>query len=178
MAGGRDEPIISLSEQKEIAMRKFVIATDGSPASQEAVRYGIELAGEVGAVVHLVHIAPLSDWVAFPAPVPAVKLRHVLSDVDRDSLVNAAEFAREHGVTVTTELLSGDPVDEIVAYADTVDADLIVVGSRGHGALASAVLGSVSLGVLHESRRPVVVARGIHRSGGLERDGELVAGER
>jgi nucleotide-binding universal stress UspA family protein len=58
-------------------------------------------------------------------------------------------------------LLRGEAVDEIVAFADVIDADLIVVGSRGHGTVASAVLGSVSRGVLREARRPVLVARGI-----------------
>ena len=56
--------------------------------------------------------------------------------------------------------MRGDPVDEIVAFADAFDADLIVVGSRGHGALASALLGSVSRGILGETRRPVLVVRG------------------
>ena len=57
-----------------------------------------------------------------------------------------------------TELLTGNPIDEIVAYADSIDADLIVVGSRGHGAVG-ARLGSVSQGVLHKARRPVLVFR-------------------
>ena len=56
----------------------------------------------------------------------------------------------------------GDVVDEIVAYADVVDADLIVLGSRGHGSLATAALGSVSQGVPHEARRPALVVRGTH----------------
>ena len=53
----------------------------------------------------------------------------------------------------------GDTVDEIVAYADSHDADLIIVGSRGRGALAGTLLGSVSRGVLRESRRPVLIVR-------------------
>ena len=56
-------------------------------------------------------------------------------------------------------MLRGDTVDEIVAYADSCDVDLIVVGSRGHGAIASALLGSVSRDILGESKRPVLIVR-------------------
>jgi nucleotide-binding universal stress UspA family protein len=76
-------------------------------------------------------------------------------------LAEAEEVAEQHGVRATTKLLRGDTVDEIVAYADNLDVDLILVGSRGHGALASALLGSVSRGVLSESKRPVAVIRGL-----------------
>jgi len=54
-------------------------------------------------------------------------------------------------------LLAGDPADEIVAYADSVDADVIVVGTRGHGPIAGALLGSVSQRVLRDARLPVLV---------------------
>jgi nucleotide-binding universal stress UspA family protein len=57
-------------------------------------------------------------------------------------------------------VLTGNPADEIVAYADSIDADLVVIGSRRRGALASALLGSVSREVLRESRRPVLVVKG------------------
>jgi nucleotide-binding universal stress UspA family protein len=57
--------------------------------------------------------------------------------------------------------LKGRPADEIVAYADSIDADLIVVGSRGHGTLTNALIGSVSRDVLRESRRPVLIVRGM-----------------
>jgi nucleotide-binding universal stress UspA family protein len=46
-----------------------------------------------------------------------------------------------------------------VAYADLVDADLIVVGSRGHGSISGALIGSVSRGVLHGTKRPVLIVR-------------------
>ena len=79
----------------------------------------------------------------------------------------AETIAEQHDVRSTTKLLNGDVVDEIVAYADNLDADIIVVGSRGHGALASALLGSVSRGILSESKRPVLVVRGHARTSEL-----------
>jgi nucleotide-binding universal stress UspA family protein len=58
-------------------------------------------------------------------------------------------------------LLRGDPVRRILDKRGSSDVDLIVVGSRGHGAVASAVLGSVSLGVLSRGKRPVLVVRAV-----------------
>jgi nucleotide-binding universal stress UspA family protein len=143
-------------------MERIVIATDGSPSSLEAVEFGLELAREHEAEVRFVHVAPaldrsFVDGIGVPAAAP-----HRIDEADRRSLEEALELAHERNVAGTAELLSGTPADEIVAYADTVDADLIVVGTRGHGALASVVLGSVSLGVLHETRRPVLVVRNAH----------------
>ena len=75
-------------------------------------------------------------------------LPHEVTDEEYEPLERAREQAEEVGVAAHARLLRGGAVDEIVAYADTIDADLIVIGSRGHGAVASALLGSVSRGVL------------------------------
>ena len=142
-------------------MNRILIATDGSPSGQEAVDFGLELAADQGAAVTFVHVVPAVDVVpaggfGFTGAVP-----HELTEGDSNSLDEAQARAEAAGVTGYARLLRGDPVDEIVAYADTVDADLIVVGSRGHGAVASALLGSVSRGILREARRPVLVVRGL-----------------
>jgi nucleotide-binding universal stress UspA family protein len=72
-----------------------------------------------------------------------------------------AERLAVFGVVVGIALLlQGHPADEIVAYADSIGADMIVVGSRGPRGVASPLLGSVSRDVLTESRRPVLVVRG------------------
>ena len=86
---------------------------------------------------------------------------HEVTSEDRRALDEAEAVAERHGVRSNTKLLTGDVVNEIVAYADNLDVDLIVVGSRGHGTFASALLGSVSRGVLSESKRPVAVTRGL-----------------
>jgi nucleotide-binding universal stress UspA family protein len=78
---------------------------------------------------------------------------------DAAALDEAAAIADREGVPAVSKLLRGDPATEIVEYGDVLEADLIVVGSRGHGALASALLGSVSRGVLARAGRPVLVVR-------------------
>jgi nucleotide-binding universal stress UspA family protein len=142
-------------------MKKLLIATDGSPASQEAVEFGVEFAAEQDAAVVFVHVVPRIDRVPMSSFGMVGALPHEVSDHDREVLEEAEALAEQHGVRATTKLLRGDTVNEIVAYADNLDVDLIVVGSRGHGTLASALLGSVSRGVLSESKRPVAVIRGL-----------------
>jgi nucleotide-binding universal stress UspA family protein len=85
---------------------------------------------------------------------------HELSPRDFDALVEAEVIAEAQGVRARSIVLSGEVADEIVAYADDIRADLTIVGSRGRGAVASALLGSVSRDVLAESTRAVVVVRG------------------
>jgi nucleotide-binding universal stress UspA family protein len=145
-------------------MKKILIATDGSASSAEAVEFGVELAAEHDAKVIFVHVAPALDaipmvGVGMGAGNPHVP--HVLDAFDHAALEDADEIARRAEVEASTKLLVGDPVDEIVAYADSQGVDLIVVGSRGHGTLASVLLGSVSRGILSESKRPVAVIRGL-----------------
>lgn len=143
-------------------MKKILIATDGSPSAQEAVEFGLELATEQDAEVTVIHVAPVLDnWFAEGIGMPSAR-PHQIGEADRACLEQALELAKERGISAKLELLSGLPVDEIVAHADSIDADLIVVGSHGRGAVASALLGSVSRGVLHEARRPVLVVRGTH----------------
>lgn len=141
-------------------MNRILIATDGSSAADEAVEVGLDLAAEQRAAVTVVHVAPPFDVIPWSGIGMTSAFPHELGETDRASLERASKLAEQRGLEVSTELLVGDPADEIVASADSHDADLIVIGSRGHGAVASALLGSVSLGVLHETRRPVLVVRG------------------
>jgi nucleotide-binding universal stress UspA family protein len=141
-------------------MSTILIATDGSPEAREAVDYGLELAAGEHAAVVLLQVIPPIDWSqlergAIIRPIPEEIAR-------RRSLAReeAAALAELHGIPIAAEVLAGDPADEIVAYADNHDVDLIVVGSRGRGTLASTLLGSVSHAVLQEARRPVLVVRG------------------
>jgi nucleotide-binding universal stress UspA family protein len=141
-------------------MRKILIATDGSVEAREAVEYGLALASEQDAAAVLLQVIPPIDWTMLDR---GAVIRPIPEEIERRrgiALDEAAALAEEHGVRVTFEVVAGVPADEIVAYADNHDVDVIVLGSRGRGSVASALLGSVSHAVLHDAHRPVLVVRG------------------
>jgi len=127
-------------------MEAILIASDGSPPAQEAVEFGLDLAAEQDSNVTFVSVAPAADVVPMGAYGSIASLPHEATEAEERPLDDAHTLAEQAGVTAYQRLLQGDPADDIVAYADTIDADLIVPGSRGHGMVASALLGS---------RRPV-----------------------
>jgi nucleotide-binding universal stress UspA family protein len=149
-------------------MKTILIATDGSDSARQAVEFGLDLAAEQHARAVVAHVAPEVDVVPSGGFGMTGAAEHELTDYDWGPLEEARALGAERGIEVQTEMLRGETVDELVAYADSLDADLIVVGSRGHGAIASVVIGSVSRGVLHEARRPVLVVRGTHVHAPLE----------
>ena len=140
-------------------MKRILIATDGSAGSHDAVEVALDLAGEHEATVFVVHVVPNVDVAPWSGFGMAAAAPHDINDRDRAPIEDALLSADERGIQVIAELVRGNPIHEIVAFAEAHDVDLIVIGSRGRGAVASAVLGSVSLGVLRETQRPVLIVR-------------------
>jgi nucleotide-binding universal stress UspA family protein len=151
---------VAAAAQKEETMKRILIATDGSPSALHAIEIGLDLAEEEGSEAIFVHVAPTKEVlpVAGVGMVP-VSVPHELDAADRASLEGALQIAEGLGLKAQTKLLVGDAAKEIAAYADSIDADLIVVGSRGFGAISGALLGSVSRGILHATTRPVLIVR-------------------
>ncbi len=140
-------------------MKRILIATDGSPSAQQAVEFGVDLAKHEDAAIAVVYVVSTAAIVAMNGFGIAGYVPYELTADDEAVLDDAAAVADREGVAAVSKLLRGDPVTEIVQYADLLGADLIVVGSRGRGAIAAAMLGSVSRGVLARAKRPVLVVR-------------------
>ena len=141
-------------------MKQILIATDGSESAQEAVGVGLELAKEQGADVTFVHVTDPDELRGGRGGTHPIT--HTEEVDDSEIVLKAAgDAAEEAGVSYALERISGNTVESIVAFADETDADVIVVGSRGRNPLATALLGSISHGVLRHARRPVLVVKSV-----------------
>jgi nucleotide-binding universal stress UspA family protein len=138
-------------------MKKILIATDGSGTAHAAIDAGLELAAEGGSEVVFVHVTSVLE---FPSAATGSEAPERLLQIDTDAvLVEALEQARKCGVPATAELLIGRAPKQIIRLARDIEADLIVVGSRGLGRVESAILGSTSRAVATKADRPVMIVR-------------------
>lgn len=138
-------------------MNQILIAVDESEGGHAAVESGLELARETGARATFVTVRHAPSKV-LGAPFDSKAVGTSLKEA-RAVVEFALERAAEWNVEADAEILEGDPAAEIVSLADNRGVDLIVIGSRGLGALAGAILGSVSRSVVQHAGAPVVVAK-------------------
>lgn len=135
---------------------RVVVGVDGSPSSRAAVRWAVRYAGLVGADVDAVAAWDLPGAHTWSAPA-------VDADVDEESARQGLErevrdvLGPERAAAVRTLAVRGNPVDVLLRAAEGAEA--LVVGSRGHGGFARALLGSVSHHVAQHAHCPVVIVR-------------------
>ncbi|KUI25485.1 universal stress protein [Mycobacterium sp. GA-2829] len=138
----------------------IVVGVDGSASSHAAVRWSAREAVMRRVPLVLVHVLATDVTAAWAMAVPAAPLpAEYFESRERDARAAIAEevaIAKEAGAAdVTTQLVHAAPVPGLVDAAK--EADMVVVGSRGLGAVKRLLLGSVSTGVLHHARCPVAV---------------------
>jgi monovalent cation/proton antiporter MnhG/PhaG subunit len=140
------------------APMRVLLPHDGSPASDVAIELASSLAWPDGCRVTVIGVTegdlpPISDIDRPPASAPVDSNEPAVA-------VGAAAGALERpGLDVAHVLRGGDPATVILDEADAVQAELIVMGSRGLGAVESMLTGSVASGVLDQAPCPVLVAR-------------------
>ena len=139
----------------------IVVGVDGSAASKAAVDWAARDAALRGLPLKAVHVLTPPLVMAFPeVPMPPGYLKwqeeeagKILEDAARVAAEAAGGAAKD--VVVSTEMLSGPSIPTLVDASE--GAGMIVVGCRGHGALARGLLGSVSNALVHHARCPVAV---------------------
>ncbi len=142
---------------------RVLVAVDGSAGSQQAAGLVAALAWPPDTTVALLGVVDPGAWVPPGPGVPGqgglVREGEVAAYLQGHHLAVAADLERA-GLPVTSTIVEGRPADSIVAEAKRIDANLVVLGSRGHGRIGALLLGSVSAAVVDRVHSSVLVARG------------------
>jgi nucleotide-binding universal stress UspA family protein len=136
----------------------IVVGTDRSAHADRALAWALEEAKLRGAHLRIVSVWHVPAMVygapGFGSAAP-VRMDETFRTVAEEAAAGAAERARAAGVDVDARVEQGQAADVLVEAA--ADADLLVVGSRGHGGFAGLLLGSVSAQCSHHAPCPLVI---------------------
>lgn len=136
---------------------RILVPTDGSEYAETAAETAFELAVALEAAVTVICVIEAGPLGSVTLPGEEASATEILTERATTFVTRVAERGHAKGVDVSTDVCNGLPVEEILAYAEETNADLIVLGSRGRGGVSKLLLGSVTDGVTRRSDRDVLV---------------------
>lgn len=138
-------------------MRRILVGVDGSESCDRAVDLAVRIAQAYGVELALFHVS----WPVFVSkavqPGLAAELEEAAARRADALLAKYRPRADNQGVRVINVGVFGSPSQRLAEAAESEDVLMVVVGSRGRGAVASALLGSTSRQLAHDCRKPVIV---------------------
>ena len=156
----------SVPEQEVVTMTEstkhsIVVGVDGSEASKAALRWGVNQARRYGSTVTAMQIwqYPVMAFDGYGGGAVAMMTAEDYEKVTEQSLATtvADVVGDDLSVPIVMSVCNGHAASKLVDAGDA--ADLLVVGSEGHGGFSGMLLGSVSMHVVHHAKCPVVVVR-------------------
>ena len=151
-------------------MKNILAAVDFSDVTQAVATTAAALAGALDGRLFLLHVAaPEPDFVGYDVGPQTVR-DGVAKEIraEHRQLHELKQPLEQAGLDVTALVVQGATVEKIVQEAARLEADMIVVGSHGHGALHHLLVGSVTEGIMRAAVCPVLV---------VPRDGSTSAGD-
>lgn len=144
------------------AMKTIVVAVDFSDATKRVVTMGVTLAKALGAQMCLFHVVePEPSYTAYgftPDEFPALHAYH--EEAKRRAVLRLGEMlatVRKDVPNAVSKIAEGGALVALLDHVKEKHADLVVLGSHGHGAVAALLLGSVAEGMLRKAVVPMLI---------------------
>jgi nucleotide-binding universal stress UspA family protein len=149
-----------MSETLNPSPGRIVVGVDGSKSAAAALRWAVKQAEVTGDSVLAIAVWQYPIYVAGYGWAPVVMEDVDMEGIAEKTLAEAVENVLKPGSPVRIERRVVEGYAPSVLVEASEDADLLVVGSRGHGTFTEALLGSVSQHCSHHAKCPVVIVRG------------------
>lgn len=140
--------------------KKILIATDGSEYTKNSIEYGIDLAKNTQAKLHVIYVIDTAAFASIPMDAAWESMYELLKQEGDEATGYVAEKAEAEGLEVEKLTVEGHPAEEIIKYAEKNSISVIVMGTLGKSGLDRFLLGSVAEKVVRASKIPVLVVRG------------------
>jgi nucleotide-binding universal stress UspA family protein len=139
---------------------KIAIALDGSECAQRAFDVALQLAASHHAEIGICSVVDPIVITGTAPPSPAMDLMIRDKEIEARRIVtHAVESAQRLGITASGQTRSGVAAFQFLNYAESIGADLILMGTHGRRGFAHFLMGSVAEVVLRESKVPVLIVR-------------------
>lgn len=133
---------------------RVLIPTDGSTGTAHVAMQGIDLAERYGGDVHVIHVVDTGGLLS-----ESSDTREKLEREGQRAVSKVEAMARAHKVPVETAIREGEPAEEILNYADEIQADIIVAGTHGRTGVKRHLIGSVAERLVRHATCPVTTIR-------------------
>ena len=139
------------------AIQKIIVPVDLTGSTEKLVRYAIYMAEKLAAVINFVHVVADYPGDAMIGSPFAQEYKDKVISVSEAKMEALVQESQEKCPGCAGQVIYGDPVDQIIDFANTNNADLIIIGTHGAKGLEKILLGSVAERVLKRAHCPVLV---------------------
>ena len=137
--------------------KRILVPVDGSEGAARAAAYAADLAGAFNCPITLLYVYhPDPNRVMGMVGLPRERIEEISKEAGAQAFGQARERMGDVSIEIEEKVIWGEPREEILALADQTEA-MIVMGRRGLGQMKELMVGSVSAGVVHTSKRPVTI---------------------
>ncbi len=141
---------------------RILLPTDASAGADRAIEHAIDAAKRYDAELHVLYVVDTDTYSSYPGDEyvhESEGLESALERAGNEAVETIIEAAESEGVEAEGVLRHGVPHEEILAYADSADVGLTVIGSKNRSGEYRRLLGSVAERVTRMATRPVTVVK-------------------
>jgi len=148
-----------MPDSKATGFNRILVAIDNSQYASAVMEMAARITSFTHSDVVVLSVIPMPAFVSSEGEINSTSIAEEEKEIQSLHKNLIDRYFNQQGILIESKILHGDPADKICRYAEAVDADIVIIGTRGRGVLKAALLGSVSENVVRNCKRSVLVVK-------------------